>query len=127
VRNAIKVNRNIDHMPAVKFFAGLDLDQIARAPIGARPFLDGHELIIDPLFEICARLEKGQFLGFHGDCFAGHGISTFITLVRLDLKGAQPSDLHAFVLDKRICHGIEKQIHNLRRFDVGKTLLFSQQ
>ncbi len=34
--------RNINHMPAVKFFACLDLDQICN---GAPPFLDGHYLV----------------------------------------------------------------------------------
>jgi hypothetical protein len=31
-------------MPAAKFFARLDLDQISEGTIGARPFLGGHDL-----------------------------------------------------------------------------------
>jgi hypothetical protein len=34
--------RNINHMPAVKFFARLDLEQICL-------FLDGHDLLIDQI------------------------------------------------------------------------------
>jgi hypothetical protein len=36
--------RNINHMPALNFSRALISTKFARAPIGARPFLDGHYL-----------------------------------------------------------------------------------
>jgi hypothetical protein len=69
-------------------------------------------LVIDPLLQLLAGLEKWKFLRFDSNLFAGFGIPASVGSIYLSEEGAQSPDFNPFPFRKRIGHSVEKDCYN---------------
>src|ERR1700730_2805619 len=76
--------------------------------------------LVDALAQLLAGAEEDSALGLHRDDLARLRVAAVVTLVVLDVKGAEAADFDVVALTKRSLHRVEDRLDGLLRLLLGQ-------